>query len=584
MRALLIFLAAVVLIILGLWATLVLYFDEEKLKQIATEQVRAQTGRELTIDGDLELDLFPSLSIVARNVTLSGPDDYTGPDLFAADEFRMSLALLPLLSGNIETGDIALDRAEVNVHTDTRGTSSLAGLVDRVQSAPESAEASGSVSTERISLSGIRLVISDAATDSRQVFVVDTLNVDSFRYDQPVPFEFAGSIGEPPIVSGVELEGEVTVPSGDGPIQIGRMQLTGTASGLEFALSGSAEVQPGPPLVARFTDGRLRLGEDRFSTAFALVDGERPRIEATLEGPMLDVDALLPKAPVGSESGGSAGGSGSTGGETESPLSVLEEIDLEAELSLDAMKLSGLMLREVRARVESVDAVLVADPLAAQLNGGEFNATATLDLNADPPRLSVSPVFDLESLGDALSAWGLGQYVTGSGVLEMNLTARGLDARSILSTLDGDGRYDLRDGSLRGLDLNAMIDGLRERNVAQAARAGVGGTTTFQTFAGPLEIRDGTIRLPGMKLITERLGVTGEARIGLADLGLGGRLRFESERLGEIPIELGGTLTAPQLAPDIGEALKQEAGRRVLDLIRDRTSKDEEGEGEDGGG
>lgn len=583
MRALLIFLAALVLIILGLWATLVLYFDEEKLKQIATEQVRDQTGRELTIDGDLELDLFPSLSIVARNVTLSGPDDYTGPDLFAADEFRMSLALLPLLSGNIETGDIALDRAEVNVHTDYRGTSSLAGLVQRVQSAPESAESSGSVSTERISLSGIRLVISDAATDSRQVFVVDMLNVDSFRYDQPTPFEFAGSIGEPPIVSGVELEGEVTVPSGDGPIQIGRLQLTGNASGLDFALSGSAEVQPGPPLVARFVDGRLRLGEDRFSTAFALVDGERPRIEATLEGQMLDVDALLPKPPVGA-AGGSGSGSGGGAAETESPLSVLEEIDLEADLSLAAMKISGLMLREVRARVESVDGVLVADPLAAQLNGGAFNATATLDLNVDPPRLSVSPVFDLQSLGDALSPWGVGRYVTGSGVLEMNLTARGLDVRSILSTLDGNGRYDLRDGSVRGLDLNAMVEGLRERNIAQAARAGVGGTTAFSSFAGPLEIRDGTVRLPGMKLVTELLGITGEARIGLADLGLEGRLRFESERLGEIPIDLGGTLSAPQLAPDLGEALKQEAGRRVLDLIRERTREDEETEGDDGGG
>jgi len=580
MRSLLIFLAALVLIVLGLWATLVLYFDEERLKQIATEQVRAQTGRELSIDGELALDLLPGISIVARNVTLSGPDDYSGPDLFTADEFRMSVALLPLLSGNVETGDISLDRAEVNLHTDARGTSSLAGLLDAPASdAPEGE--GGSVSTERISLSGIRLVISDAAADSRQVFVVDTLNVDSFRYDEPVPFEFAGSIGEPPIVTGIDLAGEVTVPSGDGAIQIARLRLDGSTSGLDFGLSGSAEVLPGPPLVARFMDGRLTLGEDRFSTAFSFIDGERPKIEATLEGQMLDVDALLPEASGDKPGSGGEPGAG-TGAETESPLALLRDVDLEAELALEAMRVSGLTLRGVRTRVEADRGLLVADPIAAELNGGRFDATASIDLNAEPPRLTLAPVFELKSVGEALSAWGLGRYLGGSGGIEMDLTARGLDAGSILGSLDGAGRYDLRDGVVHGVDLNAMVEGLEGRNVAQAVRAGAGGTTRFESLSGPLEIRDGTIRLPGMRLVTELLGVTGDVRIGLADLGLAGRVQFRSERLGEIPIDLGGTLTAPQLAPDVGEALKREAGRRVMDLLRERSR--DEAEEDDGGG
>ena len=587
MRSLLIFLAAVVLIILGLWATLVLYFDEERLKQIATEQVRAQTGREFSIDGDLELDLFPGISIVARDVTLSGPEDYTGPNLFTADEFRMSVSVLPLLSGNVETGDIALDRAEVNLHTDARGVSSLAGLVERVQSAPDSGSSGGDVSTERISFRDIRLVLSDEASDSRQVFVVETLNVDSFRYDQPVPFDFSGSIGDPALVTGIELEGEVIVPSGDGPIQIARLQLAGNASGLGFGLTGSVDIEPGPPVVARFADGELELGEDRFATAFTLVDGDRPRIEASLEGAMLDFDALLPAAPAKDDSEAvAAAGAGDAA--ADSPLLVLREIDLDTRLSLDAMKLSGLTLRSVEARVESVDGLLVADPLTAELDGGRFDATATIDLNVQPAAIRVSPAFDLQSVGEALSPWGLDRYLAGAGGIELELTARGLSADEVLRTLDGGGDYDLRDGTLQGLDLNAMVAGLESRNVAAAVRSGLGGRTEFETLTGRIEIEDGTIRLPGMRLITELLGVTGDVRIGLSDLGLDGTLRFQGDRLGEIPVELGGSLTAPRLAPDIGETLKREAGRRVLDLLRERTEKqpDEEsagGEGEGGG-
>jgi uncharacterized protein involved in outer membrane biogenesis len=498
--------------------------------------------------------------------------------LFTAEEFRMSVSALPLLSGNVETGDIALDRAEVNLHTDADGVSSLAGLVGRVQSAPESSTGAGDVSTERISFRDIRLVLSDEASDSRQVFVVETLNVDSFRYDRPVPFDFSGSIGDPALVTGIELEGEVMVPSGDGPIQVARLQLGGNASGLNFALTGSADIEPGPPMVARFVDGELELGEDRFNTAFTLVDGDRPRIEASLDGAMLDFDALLPAAPDKDSAEAVAAAADGSG---ESPLLVLREIDLDARLSLESMKLSGLTLRSVEARVESVDGVLVADPLTAGLDGGRFDATATLDLNARPASIRVSPVFDLQSVGQALSPWGLDRFVSGSGGIELELTARGLDAEAILGSLDGDGRYDLRDGTLRGLDLNAMTEGLESRNVAAAVRAGLGGRTEFDTLTGLIDIRDGTVRLPGMRLMTDLLGVTGDVRIGLADLGLDGALRFQSDRLGEIPVELGGSLSAPQLAPDIGEALKREAGRRVLDLLRERT--EEEPETENGG-
>jgi hypothetical protein len=79
-----------------------------------------------------------------------------------------------------------------------------------------------------------------------------------------------------------------------------------------------------------------------------------------------------------------------------------------------------------------------------------------------------------------------------------------------------------------------------------------------------------------MSLITGLLGVRGDVRLGLADLALDGELRLDGERVDEIPVRLGGTLLAPKLTPDVGEALKQEAGRRVLDLLQRRGERDKE--------
>ena len=578
MRALLIFIAAIVVIILGLWATLVLYFDEARLKQIATEQVRAQTGRELVINGPLKLDFFPGVSLVASDVSLSGPANYSGPDLFKADEFSMSLSLLPLLGGTVETGDIGLEQAELNVYTDGAGISSLDGLVGG-EVEPDAEAGQTDVSTGQILLTNIRLNVTDVATDSRQVFVVERLSVDSFRYDQPVAFEFKGSLGEPPSIENIDLDGEVLVPSAAGPVRISELELDADVSGLALALSGDAELQPGPPMVARFSNGRIRLGDSEFTTAFSFRDAERPKVEATLKGEMLDVDALLASMPAAPEQQSETGGGSASEVPEESPVLLLRDLDLDAQMELQAMKISGLNLNSIQTRVVADDGLVTIDPLSGALAGGRLDAVGQVDLNAEPPTVQLAPVFDLESLGKALGPWGMDRFLTGSGLLDLSLAARGLDVRSILGSLDGSGEYDFRDGSIKGLNFTGMVEGLASRNIAEAARAGVGGTTEFNAMQGAVSIEDGTIRLPGMQIVTDTLSINGDVRLNLGDLGLGGQLRLEGERLNRIPIKLEGTLTQPKLVPDVGEALKEEAGRRVMDFLKERS-----GDKEDNGG
>jgi len=574
MRTMLIFLAAIVVIVLGLWATLVLYFDEARLKQIAIEQVRAQTGRELQIDGPLQLEVFPRISVVANDVKLSGPDDFDGPNLFEADELRISLSILPLLRGEIETGDIGLDNARLAIHTDRAGRNSLDGLAAANEADTASDPASQrqpDVSTGNIALSRARLTVSDDAADARQVFVVERLDVNSFAFDRPVSFEFAGGIGDPAIVEDIDVEGTLTVPSGAGPIVVQEFGMTAEASGLPVGLSGRATLDPGPPLTARFQDGILNLNGKLFETSFSYRDGKRPSIDAVMSGEMLNVDAVLAVLPGGDDAVEDLQ-------DEESPLMLFKEFDVDATLELDQAIVSGLQLENVRARLRSQQGVITIDPLSGALPGGRVDAVVVADLNTSPPVVQVDPVFDLQSLGTALAPWKLDQFVTGAGILELGLSAKGLNVNSILSTLSGRGKYDFRDGSLKGLNLDGMVQGLGSRNIAQAVRSGVGGTTEFQALEGGLSIEDGTISLPGMQIITELLGISGDVRIGIADLALDGELRLEGERLNRIPVTLEGTLTQPKLVPDVGDALKQEAGRRVMDFLEKRAADKEEPE------
>jgi len=368
-------------------------------------------------------------------------------------------------------------------------------------------------------------------------------------------------------------------------IEVREMGMTSSVSGMRVGLSGRGALNPGPPMVANFSDGRITLGESEFQASFSYRDGTRPTINADLSGKMLDVDAVLERLPESPATAPEApGGSGQEAPAEPSPLLLLRDMDLTASLALDGMRISGLELTDVRTRLEARNGVVTIDPLAGALAGGRVDAIATIDLNAEPARVNIAPVFDLESLGAALAPWGLDRFVTGRGVLDMDLEARGLDPQAILGSLNGTGRYNFSDGSIQGLNLDGMVEALASRNVTQAVTAGVGGSTAFQTLAGELRVEDGTMRLPGMNIVTELLGVTGDVQLGLADLSLDGQLELQSDRLGRVPMALDGTLTSPKLMPDVGEALKQEAGRRLFDAIRKRTSGDDEDDSDGNGG
>lgn len=581
MRKFLIFLSAFLILLLGLWGTAVFMLDEARLKQLAVEQIEQRTGRTMTLEGPLDVQFFPRIQLVARDVTLAGPPGYEGPPLFTADAFRMSVAVWPLLRGRVETGALGLEDAEITLHTDRSGRSSLDGLQDAATSAstPESTAPAPNgqrpeFRIESIGLSDVRLVVSDARDGSIQRFLLERFELGEFRFGIPVPFTFRGEIGAPPMLDGIVLTGTVNVPSGEGPIRLSGLELAANSGELKLGLEGSIVIETGEVPSARLDQGRVRVGDQALEVSGRWRGTARPSVRAEVRGEFLDVDALLATLPTSNEAEPE---------NSPSPLLMLRDMDADADVELDRMQLGGLGLSDVRADLVARNGVATLDPLAAALDGGVVRAFARLDLNAEPPRLDLRPAFELDSLSTALAPWGLDRFLAGAGSLELELSGRGLSPDSLLASLDGVGNYAFRDGEIRGLDLDGMVDALAARDVAAAVRNGIGGTTPFSEFSGPLAVDKGVIDLSGLTIVTERLGIGGTVRLGLADLSLAGQLRLAGERLQRIPLTLGGTLTAPQLTPDIGGAVRDEAERRVMDFLQRRLEGEDEGSGDDDG-
>jgi len=570
MKRFLIIAAIAVMVISMILSFLLLRLDEDRVRDVLVTQVSNQTGRDLEVRGNLHWRLFPWLGIEAQDVRLSNPPDFDGPFFLEAGSLRASVRLIPLLRGEVQLGNLHVENAVLRLLLDSAGRSNLEGLVpDRVEE-DEPAEVP-KFTTGRIALTDLTLESADAVRGTSDRFHIESLELDRFDFDRPLDLRFRGSVGDPVFAESIDLQASLTIPSGPGEIRMDGMSFSAilSDSGLPVRSGGDLHLDRGPPLIFGLADGRLELDDQPLELELSYEGGDRPRVNALLQGRRLDLDRILGQLPGSEDPVG-------TEGEGDHALAFLRHMDLDATLELDELIVGGLETREVEAVARSRDGVLVISPLSGALEGGRLSAQVEIDTRPEVPEIRLRPVFDLESLGAALSPWGLDSFLDGRGGLEMDLVSRGLQADEFLSALSGTGTINLQEGLLMGLDLEALVSGIQAGDIGRAASGAVGGNTRFENLGSSLEIVDGQLNLPDLRLAFGGYALGGPAVINLADLSLQGSLRFDQGRLERIPIGLSGSLTSPRVRLDTDEAVRGEIERRLLDVFQRRAGNEDE--------
>ena len=67
-----------------------------------TNGVERLTGRKLTINGDIEISIFPAPAVVANDVYLSNSDRASAKNMFSLKSLEIRVALGPLLGGQVK--------------------------------------------------------------------------------------------------------------------------------------------------------------------------------------------------------------------------------------------------------------------------------------------------------------------------------------------------------------------------------------------------------------------------------------------------------------------------------------------------
>jgi AsmA protein len=122
-------LAMVLTIIFLIIVGIVFFINPNDYKDEISQQVFKATGRQLTLAGDLKWSFYPSLGLEVNQATLSNADTFTEMPFATIDHAKISIQLLPLFLGKIETGHLSLDNVQLNLTRNAKGVTNWQDLI-----------------------------------------------------------------------------------------------------------------------------------------------------------------------------------------------------------------------------------------------------------------------------------------------------------------------------------------------------------------------------------------------------------------------------------------------------------------------
>ncbi len=353
-----------------------LVFDPNDYKNEIAEGVREATGRELVIEGDLHLSLFPWLAIEMGRTELGNAPGFDDTPFASFESARLSVRVMPLLlQRQVMVGTAALGGLRVNLQVRKDGTGNWEDFAEAGEAAPEAPETpadgpSATVDVASVEVSDAALTYSDASTGDRFELSDLTLKSGRIAAGEAVPLDggFAFRL-EPAGLSGqVDIGVEVSFDPGAAMIAISDLDVDGRVDGV-------AEV----PATIRFRAPSIELGTEtqkadvgKISLQLMSVD-----IEADVE-PFSYAGDPQPAATISVAAF--------------SPRTLMQELAIEVPPTADPDVLDKLIV-DAKAKV-GANAITLSD-LRLVLDDTTFSGRLSVPKSADG-------TFELDLAGDEI--------------------------------------------------------------------------------------------------------------------------------------------------------------------------------------
>jgi AsmA protein len=608
-------LVAVVLLVVAVLA-LPFLLPTSVYKEQIIEQTRLATGRTLTIDGDLNISIWPALGVEVQKVRFANVEGAATPDMATMDSLVVGAELWPLLAGALKVTEIRLVNPVINLEINKAGKgnwlfepqgSAPAAGDQPAAPPPPSQTSSADFSFRDVTLSGGVLTYRDQRDGTAQRVEAINANVKLPSLDEPMVFDggltwnkeaitIATTVANPRALSTggksalkAKIEGDVLNAAFDGEVDAKTSAVNGkvdfaTASARRLAAWAGVELPKVKGFGAMKLAGALEAdgGRVAFKQTKLSLDGMNGSgnlaLDTTKARPYVKGDFTLDRLDLNPYMS-AAGGSGPAGGGgmpkwSDAPIdfAALSLVDADFDFAMNALSVGGLKIGRSALGIALNAGKMRANLKQLALYGGNGTGVIALDGSGATPviglDLNVSGVQAAPFLTDLAGF----NRLEGTGSIVAKVTAAGKSQRAWMKSMGGTARIKFVDGAIKGVNLAEIARTIQ--SVLTGSAVGGAAKTDFAELSGSFAIKNGVAGNKDLKLLNPFVRLNGAGIIDLGNQTLD--YRVEPKAVGSIkgqggrgdvkgigiPFRIRGPWSNPSYEPDLSGVLPD-----VLDSI-----------------
>jgi AsmA protein len=334
----------------------------------------------------------------------------------------------------------------------------------------------------------------------------------------------------------------------------------------------------------------VSLDDTRIDGSARVDSFTQPAIGFALKVDVIDLDRYLPpeETAEGATDQPAAGKASGSDSAATLPLESLRSLNLNGKLEVGKLTAFNLQSSNLLIQVKAKDGLLRLNPLGASLYAGQYNGDITLDARKATPRISINEKVSGVQAGPLLQDLTGQARVEGTADVMAKLDGSGTSADDIKKTLNGTTSFSLTEGSVKGVNIAALIRKAQAKLKGQPAPPEQQpNQTDFSTMQGTATVSNGVVRNDDLLLQSPLLRITGKGQVSLpAETidytlttkfvgsleGQGGKSLEELKGV-SIPVRVGGTFSKPTYVPDLGAALSDAAKARLEEKVEEQQQK-----------
>lgn len=513
-------------VVAGLTA-LVLLVNPNDFRAYMVHKVAERSGYQLKLDGPLRWHVWPQLSILSGRMTLTAPG--AAEPVVRADNMRLDVALLPLISHQLQVKQVMLKGAVIQLTPKTEAVRDLnAPVVPHDNTLPQVSEDSG-WSYDVRKLQVVDSVLFFQHESGEQVTVRDIrLQMDQDQ-NHHATLDFSGRVNRDQRDLALSFSAEVQ--GGDYPhsLQAEITQLNWQLRGAELPANG---ISGQGSLQASWLEDQKKIGFDKLnltangstiSGSASVVLGEQADWKLNLHASTLNLDSLLTHTDAVGDSAASQQGQSQprqmrpviADSDIQQDYDSLRGFSAHMALTADRLQWRGMNFTQVKSDITNQQGLLTINQLQGELDGGLISLPGTLDARKDTAEASFQPKLDNVEIGTILNAFNYSLNLTGKLSLAGDFSGQRIDADDFRRSWQGQAHLQMSDTRTEGLNFQQLVQQAVERSTNVQAQENYDNATRLDSMSSDLLLDKGEVTLKSLQGQSELMALTGQGGLNL---------------------------------------------------------------------